>query len=209
MRKVFFIPFYFFLIPLTGFSQDKKEEPGNWTTQLAYTRQRIKDSTEARWSDLQGFGIRFISPDFKIETDGEYWSEEEANNPRKFKKAKFFAELMYGPKHKMGDLTDVTEFSANADMTYSILRLGRFNLDGIGGLKLFFQYSAEYGLLNFKKIYYWDYGAAAQLDLGYIVPFIEVRRFRYYTAGMALRFHPVYKKPKRKYHIHKKWFPVS
>lgn len=209
MRKLFLIPFYFFLFPYSGLSQDKEEDPGNWTTQLAYTQQRLKDSTGNKRSDLKGFGIRFISPNFKIETDGEYWSEEKEKHPEKYKKARFFYELMYAPKHTVDDLTDVTEFSTNADITYSILRFWRFNLDAVGGLKLYFQYRHDYGLLNFKKVYYWDYGAAAQLDLGFVVPFIEVRRFRYYTAGIELRLHPVYKKPKRKYHIHKKLFRIS
>ncbi len=210
MVKLLFVPFYFFMIPCTVLSQDKKEEPCNWTTQFAYTQQRIIDSAGPnRWSALRGFGIRFISPNFKIETDEEYWTEEKEKKPGKFKKARFFCELMYAPKHSVDDLKDVTECSANANMTYSIFHYRRFNLDAIGGMRLFFLYSAEYGLLNFKKISYWDCGAAAQLDLGFVAPFIEVRRFRYYTAGIELRLHPVYKKPKRKYHIHKKRFPVS
>lgn len=208
MPKPFFVLIYFLFIPYAVFSQDKKEDPGNWTTQLAYTKQRLKDSLGNTRSDLQGFGIRFISPNFKIETDGEYWTEEKEKHPEKFKRARFFYELMYAPKHQVDDLTDVTEFSTNADLTYSILHLRRFNLDAIGGLKLFFQYSSDYGLINFKKIYYWDCGAAAQLDLGFVVPFIEIRRFSYCTAGIEVRLHPVYRKPKRKYNIHKKVFRV-
>lgn len=208
MRKLIFVPIYFLVIPFAGFSQDKKDDPGNWTTQFAYTKQYLKDSTGNKRSDLQGFGIRFISPNFKIETEDEYWTEEKEKHPEKFKRARFFCELMYAPKHQLDDLTDVTEFSTNVDLTYSILHVKRFNLDAVGGYRLFFQYSPGYGLINFKKVSYWDCGAAAQLDLGFVVPFIEVRRFVYCTAGIEVRLHPVYKKPKRKYNIHKKLFRV-
>jgi hypothetical protein len=196
------------LFPYTCFGQDKKEDPGNWTTQIAYTQQLLIDSMGTRWSDLQGYGIRFISPNFKIETDEEYWTEEKEKNSNKYKRTRFFLELMYAPKHILQDVSDVTEFSANADFTYSILRYKRFNLDVLAGGRLYFQYSGEYGLLNFKKIYYWNYGAAARLDLGFVVPFIEFRRLYYCTAGIEIRLHPVYKKPKRKYKIHKKLFRV-
>jgi hypothetical protein len=199
----------FFAVCCPGFSQDKKDDPGSWTTQVAFTQQRIKDSLGSRWSDLQGYGVRFTSPNFKLETDGDYWTEEEEKNPGKFKRGRFFCELMYVPKHIVGDLTDVQEFSANADFMYRIFQIKRFNLYAEGGLRFQFLHSHDYGLINFKKVYYWDYGAAAQLDLGFVVPFIETRRFRYWTAGIEFRLHPVYKKPKRKYNIHRKLFRVS
>ncbi|MEO5644027.1 MAG: hypothetical protein ABIQ40_16995 [Bacteroidia bacterium] len=208
MQRSFLI-LLFVIIACTCFCQDGNE-PGSWTTQIGYTRQhRAHDDTAAlRWTYMNGYDVRFISPNFKIETDDEYWTEEKEKKPEDFERARFFCEFMLAPKHRVDGLTDVTELVINADLIYSILHIRRFNLYAEGGLKTFFRYSNNYGLVNFKKVYYWDYGATAQLDLGYVVPFIELRRYRYCTAGIELRLHPVYKKPKRKYHLHNKRRPV-
>ncbi|MDQ3111824.1 MAG: hypothetical protein M3R17_18200 [Bacteroidota bacterium] len=209
MRKSFWNLFCNLLIPCAVFCQDKKEDSKSWTTQPAYTKQLIRDSADKiTWSGLNGIGIRFISPCFKLETEDDYWTEEEEKDPGKFKRARFLFEVMYGYKYRMKDI-EVTEISSNASFVYRLFNYKLLSINAIGGLKFFFLYNRDYGLLNFKKIYYWEYGASAQLDLGFVVPFIEIKRFKYCTFGMELRLHPVYKKPKRKYHIHKKRFPVS
>jgi hypothetical protein len=193
-----------FFVPIL-FCQDKKEAEENWMTELGYTQQLVLDSTgHLKKSDLKGFNLRFMSPRFEVKTDDTHWDEEREKNPDKFKKAAFCLEMMYAGKHHDSDLNTVSEFSLSGDFYYALVRYKKFTLDAVAGLKLHFITSPDYGVVNFRKIYFWDCGLSAQLDLGFIVPFIDIRRMGYYTIGTAIRLHPVYQKPRKHYKAHKR-----
>ncbi len=176
-------------------SQYKSMDPDSWTTAFGYTR-------SASSNLFNGIDLRFISSRFQIETEDDYWTEEKEKNPEKFKKARMYFDFMYAPRHSLGDLNDVSEFSTNADILYSLLHGKHFSIDVIAGMRFYFQESKKYGLVNFKKVYYWDSGFSAQWNFGFIAPFIEIKRGLYYTIGTEIRLHSVYRKPKRKYKIH-------
>jgi hypothetical protein len=179
------------------FCQDKTDKVQSWTPEFGYTQQLFG-------STLKGYDARIISPRFKFETEDDSWSEEEEKNPEEFKKGRFCVDAMYAGPHVDSNYTKkITEFSITGDFLYRLLQIKRFSLDAMGGIRFYFITAPDYVLINFQKMYYWDYGLLAQINLGFISPFVDVRRNGYYTAGAELTLHSVYRKPKKKYKAHK------
>jgi hypothetical protein len=185
-------------------AQDENDETRSWTPEFGYTRViSLKDSiTHLPENNMRGIDLRFISPRFELITDETYFTDERKKHPEKFKRARFSIDMLYGYRHRDHYYEKASEYAIAGDFYYAILCTKRFCLDAIAGLKLDYVVDKDYGLINFKKLYYYDVGLSAQLDLGFISPFIDLRR-NFYTMGTEITLHPVYRKPKRRYKLHK------
>jgi hypothetical protein len=75
------------MISSTVLSQSQETK---WTTEYGLSK-------NTRYPNFKGINVRFISPLFPITTAGRYWTEEEEKHPEKFKKTRFFIELLYAP----------------------------------------------------------------------------------------------------------------
>lgn len=191
------------LLDLPLFAQNDKEE--SWHTEGGYTQQIAFDRYgKLKKIDLKGIDVRFISPRFEVETDDTHYDEDREKHPENFKKARFCFDFMYAGKYHLDEMQNVREFSLTTDFLYSIYHFKKFTLDAMGGMRLFFITNHDYGLLNFKRIYFWDCGLSAQFDLGFILPFIDIKRGTYYTVGAEFKFKGNDLKPKKHYKAHKR-----
>jgi hypothetical protein len=203
-KRVFTFSLCNLLFAFSLFAQDENVEPRSWTPEFGYTRIiSWKDSiTGLAINNMRGFDLRFISPRFELITDDTYWTDERKKHPEKFKRARFSIDMMYAYRHRDHYYQKASEYAIAGDFYYAILRTKRFCVDAIAGLKLDYVVDKDYGLINFKKVYYYDLGVSAQFDLGFISPFIDIRR-GFYTFGSEITLHPIYRKPKHKYKLHK------
>lgn len=153
-------------------------------------------STNTFFSETPSINLRYISPKFIWSTNE--LTEEEVKEHPEYKNMRLVAEFIYTPPKEV--------IGAGFGIQYRLLRYKRFSLEVDGGIKFFFVPGPNFvnlgPLKDGREIWYLNMGLLCQLDLGFILPFVDVGGDRILTVGTEFNLRAIYKKPKRRYTLH-------
>jgi hypothetical protein len=175
-------------VPLTLFCQETLKGP--WKLECGAT-------TNTGFKDQVCYNLRYISPRFKYTNDD--WTEEMEKDPEKYKKARFMLELLYTPPLEV--------LCMGVNLQYRIIKFKRFSAEAYGGMKFIFIAPPDFikkpELIPVveKQGWYINVGLIFQLDLEFVLPFVDIGYDGLTTIGTAFNFHAIYKKPKRRYNL--------
>ena len=176
--------------PLTLLCQEVIQGP--WKMQYGV-------STNSNFKQSSALNFRYLSPRFKSTNND--WTEEMEKHPEKYKNTCFMFELIYMPPIKV--------VCAGVNLQYRLLKRKRLSLDAYGGLKFIIKAPPGYiPNVKLKRVieksgWYVNIGAIFRLDLGIIAPFADISYDGLITAGAEFNFHAIYRKPKKRYNLHK------
>lgn len=155
-------------------------------------------SSNTGFIESYSFNLRCVSPRFKY--SNEDWTEEMGKHPEKYKRARFMFELLYTPPLKV--------ICSAVNLQYRLLKYKRLSVEIYGGVKFLFVAPRDFiknpnleSVIN-KQGWYMNVGPLLQLDLGLILPFVDLGYDGLVTIGAEFNFHAIYKKPKKRYKLH-------
>ncbi len=140
--------------------------------------------------------IRYVSPRFKWNED---WNFDEETQPDKYRNMRIMLELMIGPCFR----TVCTSVNAQ----YRLIKVKRFTTYITGGVKMLFLSGNDYNAPGTRSGgkdagWYMNMGLLSQLDLGRVLPFVDLGGDGILTIGTEIKFGKIYKKLKGRYRLH-------
>ena len=186
MRSI--LLFIFFHISAALFCQVSIKGP--WTAQLgASTNKGFKESTQ--------INIRYISPRFRWSED---WDPEEEKDPDKFRNMRIMLELIACPPAEA--------ICAGFGAQYRLVKFKRFSMYVNGGLKFIIKPGSDFVTPRYRAnhsddAWYVNMSLISQLDLGFILPFVDIGGDGIFTVGSEFNLRKIYKRTKRRYNFRK------